>query len=160
MPDALPDWRVTQDVVVDRHIRGTARALRERGDRLAPVVHISLGTVDDPNRPARFRRGVRRALRAAGPERCVVWANIYRPVFRDGTVVNGWQPLNKILDDEAERRSNLVIVDWAARVERHMDWLSTFDGTHVDERGNRARARAVARAAEDCYDRLRLRGTS
>jgi len=160
MPDALPDWRVIQDVQVDRHLPGTARALRERGDRLAPVVHISIGTVDDPDRPGRFRRGVRRTLRAAGPERCVVWPNIYRPVWRDLKLINGWEPLNEVLAEEAERRSNLLIVDWVAMVERHPAWRSTFDGTHVSERGYRARARAVARASEQCYDRLKLRGTS
>jgi lysophospholipase L1-like esterase len=160
IPDALPDWRVRQDVEVDRHIRGAARALRDRGDRLAPVVHISLGTVDDPDRPRKWRRAMRRVLRATGSERCVVWANIYRPIIRDGEELNGWEPLNKVLDEEAEHRSNLVIVDWAAMVERHLEWRSSFDATHVSERGYRARSRAVARASEECYDRLRLRGTS
>jgi hypothetical protein len=160
IPDALPDWRVRQDVVVDRHIGGTARALRDRGERLAPVVHISLGTVDDPDRPRKWKRAMRRVLRATGSERCVVWTNIYRPIIRDGEELNGWEPLNEILDKEAARRSNLVIVDWAAMVERHLDWRSSYDATHVSERGYRARARAVARASEECYDRLRLRGTS
>ena len=103
---------------------------------------------------------MRRVLRATGSERCVVWANIYRPIIRNGEELNGWEPLNEILDKEAARRSNLVVVDWAAMVERHLDWRSSFDATHVSERGNRARARAVARASEECYDRLRLRGTS
>jgi hypothetical protein len=160
MADALPDWRVRQDVEVDRHLPGTARALRDRGERLAPVVHISIGTVDDPNRRRRFRRGVRRALRAAGPERCVVWTNIYRPVIRLGVELNGWEPLNEILDREAARRSNLVVVDWAAMVMDHLDWRSSFDATHVDERGYKARASAIAQATEDCYERLRRRDTS
>lgn len=160
IPEALPDWRVRQDVIVDRHIRGTARALRDRGERLAPVVHLSLGTVDDPDRPGRFRRAVRRALRAVGSERCVVWANVYRPVIRNGLELNGWQPLNEILDEEAARRSNLVIFDWAAMVEHHLDWRSSFDATHVSERGYKTRARAIAGATEECYERLRLRGTS
>ena len=160
MPDALPDWRVRQDVLVDRHIGGTARALAARGERLAPVVHLSLGTVDDPERPGKWRHAMRRALRAAGSERCVVWTNIYRPVWRNGTIVNGWRPLNEVLAAEAQRRDNLVVVRWAAIVRRHQEWLSTFDGTHVNERGNQVRARAVASAAEECYDRLRPRGTS
>jgi len=160
LPDALPDWRVTQDVEVDRHLPGTVRALKDRGEHLAPVVHISLGTVEDPKRRAHFRRGVRRILRATGPERCVVWANIYRPVIQDGQELNGWQPLNEILDDEAGRRSNLVILDWATMVEHHLNWRSSYDATHVSERGYKARARAVARATNECYDRLKPRGTS
>ena len=161
LPEALPNWRIGHDVDYNRGIRGTARALRARGDRLPPVVHISVGTVDDPKRRARFRRGVRRTLRAVGAKRCVVWANIYRPVRRDdGEIVNGWRPLNKVLARESVRRDNLVVVHWAAMVRRHPDWRSSYDGTHVDERGYRARARAIARDARVCHERLRRRGTS
>ena len=160
LPDALPDWRVRQDVIVDRHIRGAARALRDRGERLAPVVHISLGTVDDPDHPRKWRRAMRRVLRATGTDRCVVWTNIYRPIIRNGEELNGWEPLNEMLDKEAARRSNLVVVDWAAMVEHHLNWRSSYDATHVSERGYKARARAVARASEQCYDRLKPRGTS
>src|SRR5687768_7293343 len=73
MPAALPGWRVEQDVVANRDAARAERALRSRRARRAGVVHLSLGTIDDPSRPDRFRLSVRRAMRAAG-QRCVVWA--------------------------------------------------------------------------------------
>jgi hypothetical protein len=151
IPDKLPNWRVKQDVGLSRHARQAAAALRARGDRLSPVVHLSLGTVDDPARPRRYRRAVRRAMRAAGPERCVVWANIYRP---SPLGEPGWGRLNRVLDREAERRDNLVIVDWFSIVAAHPGWRSPVDGTHVNERGYRYRARAVAAGVHECNERL------
>jgi hypothetical protein len=151
LPDKLPDWRVKQDVGYSRHARQAAAVLRARGDRLSPVIHLSLGTVDDPARPRRYRRAVRRAMRAAGPGRCVVWANIYRP---SPLGEPGWGRLNRVLDREAERRDNLVIVDWFSIVSAHPQWRSPVDATHVSERGYRYRARAVAAGVRECDERL------
>ena len=63
-----------------------------------------------------------------------------------------WGKLNRVLEDEAGRRDNLVIADWLAMVEAHPEWMSTFDGTHVSKRGYRARARLVARAVRGCAE--------
>ena len=151
LPDKLPNWRVRQDVDYTRRARQAAAALRARGDRLSPVIHLSLGTVDDPARRRRYRRAVRRAMRATGRERCVVWANIYRP-SPDGEP--GWGRLNRVLDREEKRRDNLVIVDWFSIVAAHPQWRSPVDGTHVNERGYRYRARAVAAGVRECNERL------
>jgi hypothetical protein len=154
LPDRLPDWKVRQDVGYARHAVTTPRALRERR-HLAPVIHLSLGTVDDPARPRRFRRAVRRIMRIIGPERCVVWTNIARPhrETRQGTAdYSRWGKLNRVLEDETGRRDNLVIADWLAMVKAHPEWMSTFDGTHVSKRGYRARARLVARAVRGCAE--------
>ena len=156
LPDAMPDWRVRQDVDVNRKARLAPPALRARGDRLAPVVAISLGTVDDPRRKGRFRRTVRRVMRAVGDERCVVWATIWRPALKPPT----WERLNDVLRDEAARRDNLVLFDWVAVVTKHPKWLSPWDATHVNDRGYRARARGIARAAEKCHKRLTLNAAS
>lgn len=153
---ALPGWRVRVDAFPDRHARQAARVLRKRGRRLEPVVDIGLGTVDDPDRPAAYRRAVRSVMHVVGPRRCVVWPNIYRP---SGDTGLDWRKLNAVLDDEAARRRNLIVVDWRAMVLRHLDWRSKVDGTHVDERGSRALARAVARAARACRRRLARRAT-
>jgi lysophospholipase L1-like esterase len=114
------------------------------------VVHLSLGTVDDPAHPERFRAGVRRAMRVVGERRCVVWPNMWRPVVTGP----GWDVLNAVLAQEAARRANLIVVDWAGIVAQHQDWLSKVDATHVSEAGYRARARAVASAVRECYRRL------
>lgn len=152
LPGELPRWQVHQDAFPSRHARDAAPAMRARGPRLAPVIHLSLGTVDDPERPRAFRRAVRRAVRAAGKDRCVVWTNIWR-LAKDGSGLE-WDRLNHVLDDEAARRSNLIVVDWVAMVAAHTEWLNKADATHVDESGNRARARAVAHAVRECWIRL------
>jgi hypothetical protein len=151
LPPALRGWRVEQDVLPNRRAAHAAAALRRRGPGVGPVVHLSLGTVDDPARPERFRAAVRRAMQAAGP-RCVVWTNVYRPARRRSDP--SWERLNAVLDEEAARRDNLVVVDWYSLVTRHRDWLDPRDHTHVDDRGSKARARAVARGVRECHRRL------
>jgi hypothetical protein len=151
LPHALPKWHLTQDTEDNRRARDAAGALRDRGERLSPVVHLSLGTGDDPRHPRRFRRAVRRAMSAAGPERCVVWANIFRPAPRG---YPRWARLNRVLDREARARENLVIVDWYSLAQAHHEWLSREDGTHVNEEGYRRRAELVAEGVRECRARL------
>ncbi len=153
LEDELEGWRIRADMDYSRKVRTAAPALKAKGDSLAPVVHISLGTVANPNRSEAFRRHVRAVMRTVR-DRCVVWANIYRPMKDGDRVWNGWRPLNRVLAAEARRWSNLVVVDWASMVEKHPQWRSRVDGTHVSERGYRARARAVARGVRECSDRL------
>jgi hypothetical protein len=151
IPEELPHWRTRQDAEPNRGAASAAAALRSRGDHLAPVIHLSLGTVDDPRHPRRFRRAVRGAMRAAGPERCVVWANIFRPAPWGYPT---WIRLNNVLTEEANKRDNLVIVDWYSAADRHHEWLDRHDATHVDERGYRRRAEMVAAAVRKCHARL------
>jgi hypothetical protein len=157
LEDELAGWKIRADMDYARKARTAAPALKAKGDRLAPVVHVSLGTVANPKRPEAFRRHVRAVMRAVG-DRCVVWANIYRPLKDGDRVWNGWRPLNRVLAGEAGRWSNLVVVDWASMVEKHLQWRSSVDGTHVSERGYRARARAVAQGVRECSDRLATDG--
>ena len=152
IPGALRGWRVEQDVVNNRGVAQAAPALRRYGpSRTGPVVHLSLGTSDDPTRPDRFRAAVRRAMRAAG-RRCVVWPNVWRPAAREG--LPDWKANNAVLADEATRRDNLVVVDWMGWIAFHQDRLDPFDNTHVDELGYRQRARLIATAARECHRRL------
>jgi hypothetical protein len=152
LPGELRGWRVAQDTVHNRDADDAAPALRRRPGA-GPVVHLSLGTISDPKRPDLFRAAVRRAMQAAG-RRCVVWPNIWRPARKP---LPDWSANNAVLADEASRRDNLVVVDWAGLLWFHRDWLDPWDNTHVDERGYRARARMVAEGARECHRRLRRR---
>jgi hypothetical protein len=148
---ALPDWRIDEDFAFARMVRETARDLRRRartGPPLPPVIHVSSGTGDDPADTAGFRRAVRRVMRVAGPGRCVVWANIWRPRLAEPT----YATLNLVLAAEDLARPNLRVVDWHALVEARRDWL--VDPVHVNAEGNAARAAAVAREVRAC--RLQL----
>lgn len=148
IPRYLEDWRIRQDVGDARRTRDAVRVLRRR-ERLAPVIHLSVGSVDDPL-PGLFRRRVRKVMRIVGPERCVVWANIWRPAPKGEP---GWRPLNRVLAEEASRRRNLIVVDWYSMAKANPKWME-WDGVHPYPEGERARSRAVADAARTCDTRL------
>jgi hypothetical protein len=142
---ALPRWRIVRNVWFARRAGEAARILRGYGRRLPRVIHMSLGTADDPSRVSYFRRSVRAVMRVAGRHRCVVWTNIWRPVPA-GPSFDGY---NAELAEEGRNRPNLLVVDWAAMVAANPQWLKP-DQVHVDEAGNAARAAAIAAAVRRC----------
>ena len=146
---ALPRFRLVEAVWFARRASEGAAVLRGYGRRLPRLLHVSLGTADDPLEVDRFRASVRAIMRVAGQRRCVVWANIWRPVPSGP----GFDGFNLVLADEDARRGNLRVVDWAGMVAAHTGWLKS-DGVHVDDAGNRARARAVGRELRRCSSRL------
>jgi hypothetical protein len=148
----LGQWKIEEDFGFARTTSDTAHDLRVRArqhPRLAPVIHVSSGTGDDPDHPERLRRSIRRVMRVAGEHRCVVWANIWRLRLEEPT----FDTLNRVLAEEDAARPNLRVIDWHAMVEAHQDWL--VDLVHVNAEGNRARADAVAREARACRASLK-----
>jgi hypothetical protein len=143
--DRLPGWKIEADFSFGRSARETARDLRRRARSGLPrVIHVSSGSGDDPAHPERFRRAIRHVMRTAGPRRCVVWANIWRPRLAEPTFAT----LNLVLAAEDLERRNLRVVDWHSMVEERQDWL--VDLVHVNAEGNAARADAVAREVRRC----------
>jgi lysophospholipase L1-like esterase len=145
IPQQLPEWQVRQSTKVSRHASEGADVMRRYGRRLPRVVHVSLGTNDDPSQTAAFRASVSEVMDVAGGRRCVVWTNIVRPPY-GGVSYRGY---NRVLAQEDERRDNLRVVNWVRMVRRHPEWLAD-DGVHVSAAGYRARAKAVARAVRRC----------
>jgi hypothetical protein len=145
IPKELPRWRVRQSAKVSRHAYEGADVMRRYGSSLPRVIHVSLGTNDDPNDVDGFRAAIRDVMEVAGPKRCVVWANIVRPPYEHVS----YRGYNRALAREDERRDNLRVVNWVRMVRRHRGWLAA-DGVHVSAEGYRARARAVARAVRAC----------
>jgi len=141
IPRELPDWRVRQSTKVSRHAAEGDDVMRRYGRSLSRVVHVSLGTNDDPGQTGAFRAAIGDVMEVAGSGRCVVWANIVRPPY-GGTSYRGY---NRVLTQEDERRDNLHVLNWVRMVRRHPEWLAD-DGVHVSAAGYRARAKAVARA--------------
>jgi hypothetical protein len=120
IPRELKGWKVKQSTAVSRHAYEGADVMRSYGASLAPVVHVSLGTNDDPHQVEVFRVA--------------------------GTSYDGY---NRALAREARARDNLRIVNWARMVRRNPGWLAD-DGVHVSAEGYRTRARAVARQVRRC----------
>jgi len=145
LPGDLPGWKIKQSAKVSRHAYEGADVMRSYGRSLPRVIHVSLGTNDDPNDVAGFRAAVRDVMSVAGSRRCVVWTNIVRPPAA-GASYAGY---NRVLARESARRDNLRIVNWVRMVREHPEWL-VGDGVHVNAEGYRARAKAVASAVRRC----------
>ena len=145
LPKALRGWRVTQSASVSRHASEGADVLRSYGRALPRVIHVSLGTNDDPNQVSVFRAAIREVMDVAGSRRCVVWTNIVRPRVA-GASYAGY---NRALAAESRARDNLRIVNWVRMVHNHPEWLSS-DGVHVNAEGYQARARAIAQNVRRC----------
>ncbi len=140
LPRYLPGWRIEQAVDVSRHAYQGAAAIEARGRSLPRVLIVNLGTNDDPRAVRQFASYVRRVVRAAGPERCVVWATIVRPPYA-GVSYDG---LNRVLFAAARRWPSLHVFDWRGLARAHPGWFGA-DGVHPSVPGYRLRARALAR---------------
>jgi hypothetical protein len=145
IPPALPGWRVKQSTAVSRHAYEGDDVMRRYGSGLPRVIHVSLGTNDDPGDLNGFRAAIASVMKVAGDRRCVVWANVVRPPYR-GVSYRGY---NRVLAEESGRRDNLRVLDWVRMVRRHPEWLAG-DGVHVSAEGYQARAEATARAVRRC----------
>ena len=127
-----------------RALEGWLAILRARR-HLESVIVFALGTNDDPRSASTFEKEISTVLRLAGPTRCVVVPNIVRPPVA-GT---GYGAFNRALASLARRNRNLRVVDWAALVARHREWLAG-DGVHARPDGYAGRARAIAEQVERC----------
>ena len=79
LPRALPGWPVTQSTSISRQAGDGAGVLRAQGRNLAQIIVVSLGSNGSAGATGYFRDAVRAVMHVAGPDRCVVWANIVRP---------------------------------------------------------------------------------
>ena len=145
LPRALRRWRVRQSTAISRHAFEGASVMRAYGRSLPRVIHVSLGTNDDPRSLSSFRSAVRSVMAVAGPRRCVVWANIVRPPVAGASYAD----YNSVLAQASRPRSNLRVVNWARMVRQNPGWLAG-DGVHVSATGYAARASAVARSVRRC----------
>ena len=145
LPGELGRWHLIQSTETSRHAFEGADVMRAYGRGLPRVIHVSLGTNDDPRSVSAFRAAIREVMAVAGPRRCVVWANIVRPPVAGAS----YAAYNRALAQESKPRENLRVVNWARMVREHPYWLAG-DGVHVNAEGYQVRARAVARSVRRC----------
>jgi hypothetical protein len=145
LPAALPRWRIHAALAISRHAPEVPGIVARYGRGLPRVVVVSAGTNDDPRALGSFRTAIRRTMRAAGRRRCVVWANIVRPAVAGAS----YRGLNVVLAEEARRRRNLRVFQWARMARRHRGWFGP-DGVHPSGVGYRVRARGVAAVVRRC----------
>ena len=142
VPGALPGWKLVANDRVGRTTPEGIAELEAGRPTLSNYVVVSLGTNDPPTSVTAFRKDVERFLELTGPNRCVVWATIWR----DGEPNDAF---NQILRDAAGANRRVTLVEWAEMVEENPKLLAP-DGLHGNDDGYRARARAVAAAVKGC----------
>jgi hypothetical protein len=140
----LPGWQIKTSASEGRHTGDGVADIVSRSN-LPGVIFVSLGTNDNPSATASFQSYVEQVLDAAGPSRCVVWANIARPPYA-GVSYAGY---NHVLANLSYSRPNLSVVDWAG-ITRSQPGLLGSDGTHATSEGYAVRAQAIASAIASC----------
>jgi hypothetical protein len=140
----LPDWRIETSASRGRHIDDGVAEIVSRSN-LPDVIVVSLGTNDNPSETESFAAHVQRVLDAAGPSRCVVWANISRPPYA-GVSYSGY---NHELARFSFANPNLIVVDWAG-ISHSQPGLLGSDGVHATSQGYAVRAQAIASAVTSC----------
>ena len=137
----LHGWSIRASVDVSRHTyQGVATIEAMRRDGTLPyVVVVNLGTNDDPSAVRQFGSYVARVIRAAGSERCVIWATIVRPPYA-GISYDG---LNRVLAAAAAKWQSFHVFDWRPLARAHPAWFGS-DGVHPSIPGYRIRARRLA----------------
>jgi hypothetical protein len=141
LPRVLAGWPISQSTSISRQAGEGAGVLRAQGDNLAQILFISLGTNGSAGATDYFRDAIRAVMHVAGPERCVVWANIVRP--------GGYERLNAILAEENRHSDNLLVFDWVSMAKAHPYWFGP-DGVHPTATGYKARARGIAEKIRLC----------
>jgi lysophospholipase L1-like esterase len=140
----LPDWQIETSAEQGRHTDEGVAEITSQAN-LPDVVFVSLGTNDHPSATASFEADIEQVLDAAGPSRCVVWANIARPPYA-GVSYAGY---NQVLERLSFSRPNLTVVDWA-RISHAQSGLLGSDGIHATSEGYAVRAQAIASAIASC----------
>src|SRR4051794_22023765 len=139
-----PGWRIKTSASEGRHTGDGVADIVSRPN-LPGVIFVSLGTNDNPSETETFAGYVEQVLDAAGPSRCVVWANIARPPYA-GVSYSGY---NQVLERLSYSRPNLTVVDWA-RISHSQPGLLGSDGVHATAEGYAVRAQAIASAISSC----------
>ena len=140
----LPGWQIVTSAYRGRHTDDGVAEITSRSD-LPDVIFVSLGTNDNPSETASFAGEVEQVLDAAGPSRCVLWANIARPPYA-GVSYSGF---NQVLKRLSYSRPSLTVVDWAG-ITRTQPGLLGSDGVHATSEGYAVRAQAIASAIAGC----------
>lgn len=141
LPHFLRRWHIRQVVSISKQAYQGPSTLRHYGRHLARVVFVNLGTNGGAHDVAGITRAIRRTMRIAGPDRCVVWANVVRP--------GGYGSINRAIAAQARKRRNLIVFRWARMARRHPGWFAS-DGVHVTASAYRIRAKAMAHSIGAC----------
>jgi hypothetical protein len=141
---ALPGWRVSVDARIGRPLAEGMRIFAGTPIRSGTVYAFSLFTNDDPRSVAALDAAVRQSVQRGG---CAVWATIVRPAVGGVSYDAANRALRRLA---AGLGGRLQLVDWAAAVAAHPQWVPGSDGVHSNAEGYRNRAALYAQAIQGC----------
>jgi hypothetical protein len=122
--------------------RGTATSvslLSPYAASAAPVWIVSLGTNDNPDE---FETNARSIMQLAGPDRCVVWFDVWRAATDES--------INATLNQVAADYPNLHLIPWHDTSALHSEWFSGID-VHPSSEGYAVRGQmAIDAVRDDC----------
>ncbi len=144
LPAALPGWRVSVDARIGRPLAEGMRIFAGTPIRSGTVYAFSLFTNDDPRSVAALDAAVRQSVQRGG---CAVWATIVRPAVGGVSYDAANRDLRRLA---ASLGGRLQLVDWAAAVAAHPQWVPGSDGVHSNAEGYRNRAALYAQAIQGC----------
>jgi hypothetical protein len=107
---------LTVDAAEGRNSATSVSLLAPYADSAPPVWLVSLGTNDNIDE---FEQQAKQIMKLAGPDRCVVWFDVWR-VETDDTI-------NAALEGVAADYPNLHLIPWNATSTAHPEWFSGND---------------------------------
>jgi len=144
MAGALPGSKVSVDARIGRPLAEGMRIFSNTPVQPGAVYAFSLFTNDDPRSVGALEAAVRQSVRRGN---CAVWSTIVRPPVGGVSYDNANRRLRQLA---ASSRGRVQLVDWAAAVAAHPEWVSGADRVHATAEGYRNRAALYARAIESC----------
>ena len=141
---ALPGWKVSVDARIGRPLSEGMGIFARTPVQPGTVYAFSLFTNDDPRSVAALDAAVRQSVQRGG---CAVWATIVRPAVGGVSYDAANRDLRRLA---ASLGGRLQLVDWAAAVASHPQWVPGADGVHSNAEGYRNRAALYAQAIRGC----------
>lgn len=136
---SLPGRELTVEAEEGRRTATASALLADHAAASAAIWVVSLGTNDNPDE---FLASAESLMRLAGPDRCVLWYDVWRVGTHD--------EVNAQLGSLADEHANLHLVGWHAAAVAHPEWFS-YDDVHPSTEGYLARADlATAAIADRC----------
>ena len=127
---------LTVDAAEGRGSSTSLSLLEPYASTSAPIWIVSLGTNDNIDE---FEPLARSIMDLAGPDRCVVWFDVWR-VATD-------EAINASLDDIASENSNMHLIPWHETSALHSEWFSGED-VHPSSAGYAVRGQMAIDAVQ------------